>query len=233
MNHRGRASPLLATYIIGVAVGSSALGCGGAQVPSDARTTVVSMENLDCGECGEKLAHDLAAREGIYKAGFDKRRAEVTVVASPSVDVLASARALSTKEEYKLVAGGGKGSYIAWTKPPETADVQTVAKDGADVPDLSVVLAKGKVTVVDFSAIWCEPCRKLDDHMLKLLESRTDVAYRKLDVGDWDTPLAQRYLNGVPSLPYVIVYGKAGQKLETIAGLDLARVDAAIERGAK
>jgi thiol-disulfide isomerase/thioredoxin len=169
----------------------------------------------------------------VYKASFDRRKAEVTVVAGPAVDVLGAAKALSTKEDYALEAGAGKGSYIAWTPPPAGVDVQTVAKDGADVPDLGAVVAKGKVTVVDFSAIWCEPCRKLDEHVLGILQKRPDVAYRKLDIGDWDTPLAQRYLKGIPSLPYVIVFDKRGQRVEAIAGLDLAKVDLAIERGAK
>ena len=93
-------------------------------------------------------------------------------------------------------------------------------------------MVKGKVTVIDFSAIWCDPCRKLDDHMMGLVGKRSDVAYRKLDIGDWDTPLAQRYLKGVPSLPFVIVYDKTGQKAAEIAGLDLAKLDLAIGTGA-
>jgi thiol-disulfide isomerase/thioredoxin len=110
--------------------------------------------------------------------------------------------------------------------------VKTVATNGEDVPDLKPMLAPGKVTVVDFSAIWCEPCRKLDDHMAKLLESRKDVAYRKLDIGDWDTPLAQRYLKNIAALPYVIVYGPSGAKVQDVAGLDLPGLDAAIAKAA-
>ena len=92
-------------------------------------------------------------------------------------------------------------------------------------------MVKSKVTVVDFSAVWCEPCRTLDAHMMEVVRSRADVAYRKLDVGDWDTPLAQRYLKTVKELPYAIVYDKAGNKVDSISGLDLARLDAAIARG--
>jgi thiol-disulfide isomerase/thioredoxin len=207
--------------------------CGGAQIPKDARTTVLSLDNLDCSDCGHELAKNLGERPGVYKTKFDNRTAELTVVAAPSFDVFGTARTLAKGEEYRLELGAGKGNYIAWSKPPEGADIQTVAKDGADVPDLAPHVVRGKVTVIDFSAIWCDPCRKLDEHMLATLQKRNDVAYRKLDIGDWDTPLAQRYLKNVPALPYVLVYGKNGEKVDSIAGLDLARLDAAIGRGAQ
>ncbi len=207
--------------------------CGGAQVPKDARTTVLSFDNLDCSDCGHELAEKLGKKPGVYRTKFDNRTAELTVVAAPSFDVLGTAKGLAQGEEYRLELGAGKGHYIAWTKPPEGIDVQTVAKDGADVPDLLPHLVRGKVTVIDFGAIWCDPCRKLDDHMLATLQKRDDVAYRKLDIGDWDTPLAQRYLKNVPALPYVLVFGKNGEKVDSIAGLDLARLDAAIGKGAQ
>lgn len=211
-----------------------ALGaCGGTQIPADARTTVVSLDHLDCGDCGAKLAAKLRERAGVYRAAFDKRAAELTVTAAPSFDALTEAKALSAGEEYALVLGAGKGHYVAWAQAPAGADIRAVAKDGEDVADLAPHLAQGKVTVVDFSAVWCEPCRKLDAHMMETIAKRPDVAYRKLDIGDWDTPLAQRYLKGVPQLPYVIVYGKTGQKVDTVSGLDLARLDAAIAKGAR
>ena len=66
--------------------------------------------------------------------------------------------------------------------------------------------------------------------MVKLLDEHSDVAYRRLDVGDWDTPLAQRYLKNVPKLPYVIVYDAQGGKVDEVVGLDLAKLDATIEK---
>ena len=208
--------------------------CGAPEtIPADAVRTVVSLDKIDCAECGDEIVTALRERPGVYKASFNKRTAEITVFASREFDVFTAVKQLASVEGFVAVLGGGKGRYLDWAAFPPGADVQTVAKSGEDVPDLKPHLATGKVTVVDFLAIWCEPCRKLDEHMAKLLAGRSDVAYRKLDIGDWDTPLAKRYLKSVPALPYVIVFGANGLRVSEIAGLDLARVDQAIAEAAK
>ena len=208
--------------------------CGAPEtIPADAIRTVVSLDKIDCADCGDQMVADLRERPGVYQASFNKRTAEITVVASRSFDVFTTVKQLATVEGFEVLMGGGKGRYLDWSAFPPGADVETVAKSGEDVPDLKPYLAAGKVTVVDFSAIWCEPCRKLDEHMVKVLTARQDVAYRKLDIGDWDTPLAKRYLKSVPALPYVIVFGADGARVGEIAGLDLERVDKAIAKGSK
>jgi thiol-disulfide isomerase/thioredoxin len=210
----------------------SGLGCKSAGgIPENARTTVLSFPDLDCSDCGEEMAKALVQSEGIHKTAFDKRKVELTVIADPNVDVLVLAQQNKpADEDWHLVLGAGKGRYLPWKKAPDGADVKQVATDGEDVPDLSVHLVPGKVTVVDFSAKWCDPCRKLDEHVLGIVEKRSDVAYRKLDVGDWDTPLGTRYLKGVNELPYVLIFDKAGKQVEAITGLHLDRFDAALAR---
>ena len=68
---------------------------------------------------------------------------------------------------------------------------------------------------------------------LVLFANRQDLAYRRLEIGDWDTPLARHYLANVPQLPYVIVYDKRGKPMDRITGLDLARLDRAIDTANK
>jgi thiol-disulfide isomerase/thioredoxin len=197
------------------------------------QTTVLSLGRLRCATCADSLAKELSGQSGVHKATFDRRRAELTVVASPSVDAVALARSMPKDEDFDVIPGPGRGSYLAWSPPPAGADMKVVATDGADVTDLAGLVVPGKVTLVDFSAIWCEPCRSLEEHVASLATKRSDLAYRKLDVGDWDSPLARHYLVQVPSLPYVVVYSRAGQRIDAFSGLDLARLDADIERGAR
>lgn len=114
---------------------------------------------------------------------------------------------------------------------PPGADAADLAVGGADVPELAVHAAKDKVTVFDFSAAWCVPCRKVERHMRKIMTRRQDVAWRRLDVANWDTPLSKHYLAHVQSLPYLMIYGRDGQLIREINAADLPALDAAIAEG--
>lgn len=219
-----------ALYFFVVMSAAMTAACSG--VPKNAKTVTVSLEMVDCVDCGNEIVADLRARPGVYDASFDKKHAEVKVVASPEVDVLTAVKQLAANEGFSAVLGEGKGKYLARPSFPAGSDAQTVVEDGRDVPDLKALLVAGKTTVIDFSGIWCRPCRKIDEHMVKVLGEKKDLAYRRLDIGDWDSPLARRYLKDVPQLPYVIVYGAKGAKVDEIVGVDLDRLDKAIAKGA-
>jgi thiol-disulfide isomerase/thioredoxin len=208
--------------------------CGGApKAPSNAQTVIVSLTRIDCADCGEQIVSDLRERPGVYSATFDKRKAEIAVVASPSFDVFTTVKQLAASQGFEAVLGAGKGRYhLQGPAFPVGSDTQVIENDGADLPDLAPVLGAGKVTVVDFYAAWCRPCVLIDQHMVDVVfKGHPDVAFRKLDVGDWDSPLAHRYLRNVGALPYVVVYGKTGVRLRAIAGPDLGALDAAIVEG--
>jgi thiol-disulfide isomerase/thioredoxin len=217
-----------------VAAALAAVTCASAPPPT--RTTVMSFQDLDCSSCGEDVARAIIEAPGVRKTAFDRRTAELEVVAAPGIDALALARSKrSADDTWTLVAGSGLGRYLAHRAPPADADVVEIESNGRDVPDLASHLAPGKVNVVDFFATWCGPCRDLDDHVLDVLRTRTGIAYRKLDVGDWDTPIVAHYLTpkGVGELPYVIVFDRAGKEVAAIAGLDLARLDRALDEASR
>jgi thiol-disulfide isomerase/thioredoxin len=199
--------------------------CGGAM-----RSSVISLSKLDCASCGERLATQLQAHEGIDTAVFDKGKVELRVASREGVDIIGLAKPFADEEKFDLIEGAGKGSYLPARALPAKGDVKTLVKDGATAPDLDTVVVKGKITVIEFGALWCGPCRQLDAHMFAVVKAQTDVAYRKLDVGDWDTPLAARYLRKVSSLPYVLVYDAKGKRIDAITGLNLDRLDVAIAK---
>ena len=120
-------------------------------------------------------------------------------------------------------------------KVSDDADIKWLSKSGEDVPSLDAHAVKGKVTVFDFYAEWCAACRKVDGHVYKRLSAGdAKLAYRKLNLVEWESPLAQRYVKDVPSLPFVVIYGADGKRFATLNGADLAALDRAIvEAGRK
>lgn len=216
-----------AAWIAALSAGLAA-GCSAGL---SSKTTVLSLEELGSGESGASLAQAMSLEKGVYKATFVVRKAELSVEADPSVDVAGAARRLKREDDhFEVVEGAGRGHYQTWGPPPEGVDVEVVSENGVDVTDLGPHKVKGKVTVMDFSAKWCQPCRMLDAHLTSLAGRRGDFAYRKLDIGDWDTPLAAHYMKDVPQLPFVIVFDKAGNEVDRVTGLDTERIDRDIAR---
>lgn len=114
-------------------------------------------------------------------------------------------------------------------EPPNGADVLRLAQAGEDIGPLAAHAVPGKVTLFDFYADWCMPCRKVDAHVYALLGKMPDLAYRKLNLVSWESALAKTHLAKVPKLPYVVVYGRSGQLLGAMTGLDLPALDKLIE----
>jgi thiol-disulfide isomerase/thioredoxin len=112
---------------------------------------------------------------------------------------------------------------------PPDADVVWLSKQGEDVASLESHVVPGKVTVFDFYADWCAACRKVDGHVFKRLASGDrSIAYRKVNIVTWETPVAARYLTEVPGLPLIVVFGRDGKRVASLHGADLDALDKAI-----
>jgi thiol-disulfide isomerase/thioredoxin len=120
-------------------------------------------------------------------------------------------------------------SFEPMPPEPEGADVAELTEDEA-LEGLEQHAVAGKVTVFDFAADWCVPCRNLDRHLRVMLVDQTDVAVRRIDVSAWRGPLMTRYLSHVTELPYVIVYDAAGARIGDLDGFEPAEIDALIDR---
>jgi thiol-disulfide isomerase/thioredoxin len=84
--------------------------------------------------------------------------------------------------------------------------------------DISKHLALGNVTIVDFYADWCGPCKVVDPTIKQLAQSDPEIAVRKIDIVDWSSAVAKQY--NVHTLPRVEVYGRNGQLVGTVRGAD-------------
>lgn len=219
----------MARLLVGITL-AFALACATNQEGAKRPEVVLSLVEITCKSCGAEVVDALQKEPGVQKATFDKDKAEVTVAYDPAATSPEALLEAARKTGNAVAIGAGKGYCAkAFELPPE-ADVVVISKEGEDV-DIRVHLVPGKVTVVDFFATWCGPCRDVDRALLAVLERRDDVAVRKLNVVDWDSAVAKRYLKDVPQLPYVMVFDREGKEVDAIFGLDIERLERAIEKG--
>jgi thiol-disulfide isomerase/thioredoxin len=83
-------------------------------------------------------------------------------------------------------------------------------------------LALGSVTVGDFYADWCGPCRQLSPSLEQMARSDPEIALRKIDIVNWKTPVARQF--NVNSIPQVDVYNRSGSLVGTVDGADIDRI---------
>jgi thioredoxin 1 len=97
----------------------------------------------------------------------------------------------------------------------------TVISHGASV-DINQHLALGHVTVVDFYADWCGPCRRISPSLEQMARSDPEIALRKIDIVNWRTAVAQQF--NIYSIPQVKVYDRSGRLVGTVSGVDFEKV---------
>jgi thiol-disulfide isomerase/thioredoxin len=210
----------------------SALGCGHGQLTQDELfqegpgRVVLSLPKLACLTCGAKVVKAIEALPGVTQATFSRESVEVGVAFEASATSADAILEKSNSVGETVVMGAGRGSYAPPVDHDEASDTVIISR-GEEVT-LSDHLAQGKVTVVDFYADWCGPCRRVAIIMNAIMSDRDDVALRKIDIVDWDTPVAQQHMREVSQLPYTIVFNKAGQEVRRIVGLDIPGLHAAI-----
>ena len=96
-----------------------------------------------------------------------------------------------------------------------------VISHGAPV-DITKHLALGNVTVVDFYADWCGPCKQLSPSLEQMARTDPEIALRKIDIVNWNTAVAKQH--NIHSIPQVNVYNRGGRLVGTVVGADVQEV---------
>lgn len=124
-------------------------------------------------------------------------------------------KAIARRKERESESGTKKKSKKATARPAPSSGNVTVAPKGyimrneSGTPiDHSAYLTPGSITVVDFYAEWCGPCKSLAPELERIVREHPGVTLRKVDIGNWGSTVAKRY--NVNSVPNVRVFDRNG-----------------------
>lgn len=120
--------------------------------------------------------------------GFDEPQSAVGAGAGAAVGAGAAARAGAAAGAGPGAAAGGGGDVLDAVLAGELAPLEGVP---------------GKWTVFDFWAPWCEACQVLDKRLRTLAAERPGLSVRRVNIVDFESPIARRELRGVSVLPHV------------------------------
>lgn len=83
-----------------------------------------------------------------------------------------------------------------------------IYKGGQNI-DVKTVLVPGKVTIIDFYADWCGPCKAISPSLEKLVDYDSEVFLRKIDIVNWQSPVVQQH--NIRSVPNMRVFNREGK----------------------
>ncbi|XP_040216481.1 thioredoxin-like [Rana temporaria] len=103
-----------------------------------------------------------------------------------------------------------------------------MVKQIESVADFKAFLASAgdKLVVVDFTAVWCGPCRRIAPIFEELCKTHADVFFCKVDVDDV-ADLSESC--GIHAMPTFQFY-KNKEKIEEFSGADDGKLKATIAR---
>lgn len=94
--------------------------------------------------------------------------------------------------------------------------------------DFNQEIAYSGLTVVDFYATWCGPCKMIAPIVEKLAESVPAAHFIKVDVEE-SPDIAKEY--GISAMPTFLFF-KNGEKIETVVGANVGKLQATVKANA-
>lgn len=86
---------------------------------------------------------------------------------------------------------------------------QKIRKNGQRI-DLTSLVGKGSITIVDFYADWCGPCKSIEPRLEKLAMDPS-VNLIQIDIVDWSKPVVSQY--SIRSIPNIRVFDANGKQV--------------------
>ena len=92
---------------------------------------------------------------------------------------------------------------------------------------------RGALTLVDYGASWCEPCRRLEPLLAGLERSEPRVVLKRVDASSWTAEEMDAALPGAAGLPVLEIFRADGSKVARLVGEDVFKFNDVVQEELK
>ena len=186
---------------------------------------------IDCSGCAAPILKALRSVDGVKNPQLDWRKGIATVDLPAGFDK-GKLRAALQDLGFEAVFPGETRKELQPLAPEVLKTLDIAELPGTKKVDVAKVVVPGKVTVLDLYAEWCGPCKVLEARMQHYMQTNSDIALRRVDIGHWDNEAAKQATREfrAEGLPYIRVYDRQGKFVAEVTGGSWDQVIGAIEK---
>lgn len=185
---------------------------------------------MTCQGCVNTATQTLKKVKGVDSVSVDLDSKRAVVVADSNVTKDDLKKSLEAKTNFEALFSGETLPQPLSEEEKKGLDIITIK--GGDKINFKDHLTEGKITIFDFYADWCGPCKVFAPKAERLLLEYDNLALRKVDIVDWKSALAKQLTKDykMPALPFTLTFDDKGNFLGKVEGNDIEKVKEIINK---
>lgn len=189
-----------------------------------------TIEGMTCQGCVNTATKTLWQVEGVDSVSVDLETKKAVVIADEMVTETDLKDALDSRTNFEALFSGETLPEPLSENEKEGLDIKTIT--GGKKMKFKDYLAPGKITIFDFYADWCGPCRVFSPKVERLLLEDDSLALRKVDVVNWKSGIAKQLTQDykLPALPFTLIFDDQENLLGKVEGNDIEKVKEIIDK---
>ena len=193
------------------------------------KTIEFTVEGMSCETCAE-TATKVLQFDGVISASVDFATKKATVVAEERITAADIKKRMYEQSNFEALFAG-ESLVKPLTETEKTGlDIQSLPP--GEKINFKKEVVPGKITIFDFTAKWCGPCRVYTPKVEQLLLKYPNRAVREADILEWDSDLGKQLTSEhqMPSLPFTLIFDDRGKLLGKVIGNSIEEVEAIISK---
>ena len=186
------------------------------------QTYTFKIEGMSCDACANTATKTLQGIKGVdsVNVSFDTKIA----IVKGNVTKADIKKAMKEMTNFEIIFEGDSLVEPLTNEERANLDIETIK--GGNKIKFKDYFSNGKITIFDFYADWCAPCRVFSPKVEHFIKNNPNIALRKVDIVNWKSEISKQLTKNykIPALPFTLIFSAKGKLLGKVEGNKIEEV---------